>query len=65
MVHRVHTLDPVLPNLQKVDNMVTRDNLISTFATLIPNTGPCLLHKGLEVGSNLPIYFREVLMEEI
>ena len=46
LLHSVHTLGPGLSNLQKVDNLATRVNLLTTFATLIPNAGPRLLQKG-------------------
>ena len=39
-------LGPGLENLPKVDNLVTRVNLLTTFATLIPNAGPRVLQKG-------------------
>ena len=32
--------------MQKVDNLVTRVNLLTMFATLISNSGPCILQKG-------------------
>ena len=38
---RPRTFKPV-----KIDNLVTRVNLLTTFATLIPNTGPHVLQKG-------------------
>ena len=39
-------LGPGLSNLQKVDNMETRVNLLTMFTTLTPNSGPHVLHKG-------------------
>ena len=45
-MQRVHTLGPGRSNLQKVDNMATRVNLLTMFATLIPNAGPGVLQKG-------------------
>ena len=46
LVHRLHTLGPGLPNLQKVDNLATCVNILTTFATLIPNAGPRVEQKG-------------------
>ena len=43
LLHMLHMLDPVLANLQKVDNLATHINLITTFTTIIPNTGPRVL----------------------
>ena len=45
LVQRVHMLGPGLSNLQKGDNLVTPVNLINTFTTLIPTTGPQVLQK--------------------
>ena len=39
-------LVPELPNLQKIDNLETRFNILNTFATLFPNAGPSVLQKG-------------------
>ena len=39
-------LGPGLPNLQKVNNLETRVNLITKFTNLIPNAGPRVLQKG-------------------
>ena len=39
-------LGPGLSNLIKVDNLVTRVNLLTTFATLIQNDVPRVLQKG-------------------
>ena len=44
----LNTLGPGLPNLQKVDNLATRVNLLTMFAALITNTGPRVLQKGPE-----------------
>ena len=42
----IYALGPGLSNLEKVDNLATRVNLLPTFATLIPNAGPRVLRKG-------------------
>ena len=39
-------LGPGLTNLQKVDDLAIHVNLLTTFATLIPNAGPRVLQKG-------------------
>ena len=39
-------LGPGLSNLEKVNNLATRVNLVTTFATFIPNTGSHFLQKG-------------------
>ena len=39
-----------LANLQKVDNLATCVNLLTTFATSITNAGPRVLQKGLGEG---------------
>ena len=39
-------LGPGLTNLQKFDDMETCANLLTTFATLIPNADPRVLRKG-------------------
>ena len=39
-------LGPGISNFKKIDNLATRVNLLSTFATLIPNAGPRVLQNG-------------------
>ena len=39
-------LGPELSNLEKVDYLAARVNLIPTFVTLIQNAGPCVLRIG-------------------
>ena len=39
-------LGPGLTNQQKVDNLETLVNVLTTLATLIPNAGPCVPEKG-------------------
>ena len=46
IVSRLNTLGPGLPNLQKGDNLATRVNLLTMFATLFPNSGTHILYKG-------------------
>ena len=40
LVHTVNTLGPGISNPQKVDNLATGVNLLTTFAILIPDAGP-------------------------
>ena len=46
----VHTLGPGLPNLHKFSNLVTHDNLLTTFATLVTNAGTSVLQKWTREG---------------
>ena len=39
-------LGPALSNLQKVDKIAARVNLLTTVATLFTQAGPCVLQKG-------------------
>ena len=48
LVQSVHTLGPGISNLQKVDSLVIRGNLLTKFVTLITNAGPRVLSKGPE-----------------
>ena len=48
--HMVLTLGPGLSNLQKVDNLATRVNLLPMLTTVVPNAGPRVLQKGIGEG---------------
>ena len=41
---------PVLTNLQKINNLETRVNLLTTLETFISNAVPCVFQKGLGEG---------------
>ena len=46
LVQSVHTLGPGISNLNKVDSLVIRGNLLTKFVTLITNAGPRVVQKG-------------------
>ena len=56
----LHTLGSRLPNLQKIDNLATRVNLLTTSANLIPNVGSRVLQKGPGERGDLPANFRDI-----